>query len=524
MKQNNDSSHTQDHSITGANDDLILGRNGSSTLNWDGLILDMKKTTKEFVENVLENIIQSIVITNLDGRLVFFNKFSEKMFGYTAKEVLNRHIAILGATVPDVIGHIRQNEPFHGEITLKDKSGRRFPADVRCVPLRDELEMPIAMVGVALDLTKEREKELTEQKIARLKAFVENIVSSLKDGIQIINLDGTIKFTNKRLDEMLEYESGTLVGLSCFSVVHVEGREHFENLLSCFADDPDKVFFQTRYKTKSGKNIPVLVSAAPFIEDGSIAGIVTTVTDTSEMQSLKEQLFQSEKMSLVGTLASEVAHEINNPLGGLILAVQMLTDDIRDGRIDPKSILHELQEIGSDARRCKVIVQKLLKFSRRESEPRMMLNVNEVIEDALLLVQRQAELEGICFSKIYERDLPFIEGNSNDLQQVIINLVKNARDAMPEGGMITVSTQRLTTAKGVWVDMSIADMGPGISPEIQDKIFESFFTTKAKDKGTGLGLSVSKRIVAEHHGHITATNSPSGGAIFQIVLPTAYKA
>jgi len=502
-------------------DDSTVRPDPSKVLNWDRFILGLKKTTKEFIENVLENIIESIVITNIDGRLIFFNKFSEEMFEYKAEEVLNRHLAILGATEPDVLGHIRQNKPFRGEITLKTKKGRRFPAHVRCVPLRDEREVPIAMVGVARDLTKEKEKELTDQKIARIKEFNENIISSLKDGIQIIDLDGTIKFANTRLEKMLEYGPETLVGLSYSSVVVEEGHDHFRDLLNSVAGDPENAFFQTNFMTRSGKKIPVLVSSSPFIEDGNTVGIVTVVTDVSEIQRLKEELFQSEKMSLIGTLASEVAHEINNPLGGLIMAVRMLTDDIREGRIDPQAILQELQEIDNDARRCKTIVQKLLKFARREPEGRTMLDVSGVIDDALLLVQRQAELEGISFSKIYEENLPDIEGNSNDLQQVLINLVENARDAMPEGGIITVSSERLTTAKGKCVVISIADTGLGVSPEVADRIFEPFFTTKAKGKGTGLGLSVSKRIVEEHGGQITVRNSPGGGAVFSILLPAA---
>jgi len=119
---------------------------GKGAINWDQLILGMKRTTKEFIENVLENIIESIVITNLEGSLVFFNKYSEQMFGFKAREVLNRHIVLLGAKTPDVLDHIRRDKTFNGEITLKTKSGRTFPAHVRCVPLRDEQDRPIAMV------------------------------------------------------------------------------------------------------------------------------------------------------------------------------------------------------------------------------------------------------------------------------------------------------------------------------------------------------------------------------------------
>lgn len=460
-------------------------------------------------------------MTNSDGRLVFFNTFSEELFGYKAEEVLNRHIVVLGASEPDVMGEIRRNRPFHGEITLRTKDGRRFPAHVRCVPLRDENDRPIAMVGVARDLTKEKEKEFSDHEIARLKAFSENIIASVNDGIQIIDLQGTITFANPRLEELLEYSPGSLVGLHFSRIVIPEGRSTFRRIIASGGAIPGKTSFETRLVSRSGRRVPVLVSGSPFAEESGMVGIIVAVTDISEMERLKEDLFHSEKMSLIGTLAGEVAHEINNPLGGLVMAVQMLKEDVREGNIDPQALLDELTEIEADAKRCRRIVNKLLEFSRRMPEERTLLNVNDVIEDALLLVQRQAELDDVLFTKHYADDLPPVRGNSNDLQQVIINLVKNARDAMPEGGCIDVTTCRAMAEGADVVSVSVSDTGPGIAPTIAHRVFESFFTTKPGDKGTGLGLAVGKRIVEEHGGAISVTNRAEGGATFRIVLPAA---
>jgi len=492
------------------------------TINWDRLILGMKKTTKEFIENVLENIIESIVITNLDGYLVFFNKYSEEMFGYKADEVLNRHIVILGAKDPDVLSHIQRDETFNAEITLKTKGGRFFPAHVRCVPLRDEQDQPIAMVGVARDLTREKEKERIDSEIARLEAFNKNIIASLNDGIQIINLEGMITFVNKRLEALLEYESGELIGMHYSRAVFEEGHSLFQELIAAKGGSLGKSTFETSFLTKSGKKIRFWVNASPLVEDSLPMGIIVVVTDISEIQSLKEELFQSEKMSLVGTLASEVAHEINNPLGGLIMSVQMLLEDIETGELDFRMAVEELKEIENDARRCKKITQKLLDFSRRVPEERRRLDLTTVIEDALLLVQRQTELENISFTKLYDDKLPPVKVNSNRIQQVIINMVKNARDAMPEGGCICLSTAAVDTRdRGQWARISISDTGPGISPQIADSLFNPFVTTKKGSKGTGLGLAVSKRIVEEHGGHITLENGSQGGAMFHIDLPAA---
>ncbi len=463
------------------------------------------------------------MVTNLEGRLISFNRFSEEMFGYESDEVLNRHIAILGAIEPDVLGNIRRNQPYRGEIILKTKEGKRFPAHVRCVPLTDESDRPIGMVGVARDLTREKEKERTDREMARLQAFNENLIASLNDGVQIIRSSGVISFANKRLEDLLEFGSGELIGLHYTQIVTRECVPLFGKLVESGETLRGSSSFEARFVARSGRKIPVLVCASPFIGEERSSGMVVAVTDVSEVEKLKEELCQSEKMSLVGTLASEVAHEINNPLGGLIMAVRMLLEGLEEGDFDPDVFHEELTEIESDAGRCRRIVQKLLEFSRRLPEGKTPLNLNDVTEEAMILVQRQAELDEVSFKKFYSSSLPLVEGNSNDLQQVIINLVKNACDAMPNGGRIGVRTETTDRDDRKWVSLSISDSGPGIPEEYGDQIFKSFFTTKGTNEGTGLGLAVSMRIIKEHGGDLRFTNREAGGAVFQILLPAYHE-
>lgn len=497
-------------------------------INWNQFILGMKRSTKEFIENVLENIIESIVVTNLKGYLIFFNRFSEEMFGYRAEEVLNRHIVILGASEPDVLSTIRKGSPFRGEIELRTKGGRRFPAHVRCVPLRDDHNKPIAMVGVARDLTEEKEKQRIAQEVARLQHFNRNVIASLNDGILIMNLEGRVTFANQHLEKLLEFREGEVVGRHYSEVLVEEGPALFPSLLQGWTETAGKAgrskSFETSLVNRKGGKRLCWVSASPFIEGTSLTGVIATLTDISEIKRLKEELFQSEKLSLIGTLASEVAHEINNPLGGLVISVQMLLRDLEHDDLDWEVALEELREMENDARRCKRITQKLLDFSRRVPEERILCDPVQVIEESLFLVQRQTEVKNIDLIKDYQAEISPVRGNINSLQQVIINLVKNARDAMPEGGTITVSAvmQSLDDGNG-WILISVGDTGPGLTGAAAENAFAPFFTTKPGGKGTGLGLAVSKRIVEDHGGRISWENKEEGGALFHVLLPASEK-
>ena len=170
----------------------------------------------------------------------------------------------------------------------------------------------------------------------------------------------------------------------------------------------------------------------------------------------------------------------------------------------------------TDARRCRNITRKLLDFSRRKPEGSEPLDLKKLVETSLVFVQRQAEIENINVMKKYDENLPLVWGNTNSLQQVMINLIKNACDAMPNGGRLIITTDVLEKAgSDPWIRICVEDNGPGIPQEHSDMIFDSFFTTKEGEKGTGLGLAVSRRIVEEQGGKLTFENKRGKrGAVF----------
>jgi PAS domain S-box-containing protein len=489
-------------------------------LDWEKIILGFKRTTRQFLEDIVENISESFIVTDLQGKIVFFNKGSEKLFFYRPEEVISRHVATLGVIQPNVLAEIRNGNTFRGEVLLMRKTGERFPASIICIPLRDEDGRTMGMIGAARDLTKEKEKEEAEREINRLKEFNENLIASLNDGIQIIDKLGYITYINGRFEEIMGYERAEMIGKYYGIFIAKEAFERFakETSIGDNEEKKGKKVFETTFVTKDNRKIPVLVSSSSLYEGKNNKGTINVITDVTEINVLKEELFQSEKMTLLGKLAGEIAHEINNPLGGLIIATQMLIEDLeKKGRIQKKMLLKELKEMENDASRCRRFIGKVLNFAKMIPDKKTNVNIHNMIEDALLLVQRQARLENIHIRKYFSTEDIYVTGNSNNLQQVIINIVNNAREAiLPNPGEITLKTYVKSGDRKKWAHIEVSDTGKGIPRSIMDRMFDSFFTTKPN--GTGLGLSVSKRIIEEHGGKIVVKNQPGGAAVV-ISLP-----
>lgn len=249
---------------------------------------------------------------------------------------------------------------------------------------------------------------------------------------------------------------------------------------------------------------------------------------TNELETAQNQLLQSEKMSAVGQLAAGVAHELNNPLAGILGYSQFAMEKLRakpDGDFDEKQMAaftRYLADIEKQARRCKAIVQNLLRFSRSSHDVAVAtVNLNNALRETVELLRHQVEIQQISLELSVDDSIPEIVGNAGKLQQVFTNLIINAMHATDKGGEIKVSSKHSPTLgefAGA-VEVAIEDSGSGISEENISKIFEPFFTTKEVGSGTGLGLSVSYGIVREHGGEIRVTSEPGKGSRFAVILP-----
>ncbi|MBI4657204.1 MAG: response regulator [Elusimicrobia bacterium] len=235
-----------------------------------------------------------------------------------------------------------------------------------------------------------------------------------------------------------------------------------------------------------------------------------------QLQETQSQLIQAEKMSALGQLAGGLAHEISNPLSGILGLTQLILENSETASQNYK----DLKEIEKAVFRCKKIISSLLSFARQDKFSLEPVNINEIIEETLVLCARQMEVnQHVKIVKRFGENLPRAHGDFQQLMQVFLNLITNARDVMPDGGELTIETGRSDENGRKFVTAVFRDTGPGIRQDIIDKIFDPFFTTKPVGKGTGLGLSVCMGIVHRHNGKIEATNGAEKGAVFTVSLP-----
>jgi signal transduction histidine kinase len=278
--------------------------------------------------------------------------------------------------------------------------------------------------------------------------------------------------------------------------------------------------YQVDVVGKDGGNIPISLNASVVYEGGVEKATVGFFHDLrqslkmrKELEETQIQLLQAEKMASLGKLAAGVAHQINNPLGGIILFAGLMLEEY-----DLEAAAREdVQRILRDAERCKDTVKELLEFARQTRHEMRPLDINKAITRTLFLLENQTLFQNIEIVRQLDETIPPVHGDSQQLNHLFMNIILNAAQAMRGNGTLTVSTRRGVNDKRAHI--AIADTGPGIPPEVMPHIFEPFFTTKEEGEGTGIGLSLVYGIVENHGGAIRAVNREPHGTSFFIELP-----
>jgi PAS domain S-box-containing protein len=376
------------------------------------------------------------------------------------------------------------------------------------------LESLASYIGIALQnasLYARLESKIAE--FERLKEFNENIVESINVGILAIDLDDRIESWNAQMEAMYAMSRAEALGQELRSVFPAE----FVDAIDRFRSDPGvHQIYKFPLMTRAGEQRTANIAVAPLLSRDFISvGRIILVDDITERVTLESQLAQADKLSSIGLLAAGVAHEINTPLAVISSYAQMLSKQLRaDPRLSPV-----LDKITQQSFRAAEIANGLLNFSRTSTTEFRETNLNQVIKDTLSLVEHQFKTARITVDLELADHLPTIQGNPGKLQQVFLNLLLNAKDAMPDGGNL-----RLATLVNGHVEAVVSDSGVGIAPEHLKRIYDPFFTTKTMPRpgdrrGTGLGLSVSYGIIQEHAGKIHVESAIGEGTTFHLEFP-----
>lgn len=359
--------------------------------------------------------------------------------------------------------------------------------------------------------------------LQRSNAFLRNLIGSSIDAVIAADRRGKILFFNDGAVEITGYSVD-----QALNEIHIRdiypgdgAKEVMRKLRSDEYGGKGKLkSYQVNLLNMKGQEIPISLNAAIIYEGDAEAATIGFFHDMRETLRMREelektqiQLLQAEKMSSLGKLAASVAHQLNNPLGGITLYAQLMMEEY----VLEDPAMEDLKRILKDAQRCSNTVKELLEFARQTRQEMRPHNMNEAISRTLFLLENQAIFQNIEIEKILLPSLPAIPGDIQQLNHLFMNIILNAAEAMDGNGKLTVATD--LAPGGDRIVIEISDTGPGIPEDVLPHIFEPFYTTKEEGKGTGLGLSLAYRIVEGHRGRLSAKNRAGGGAAFLIELP-----
>ena len=368
-------------------------------------------------------------------------------------------------------------------------------------------------------------QSLIRRVLNRADAFLWNLIQSSVDAIIATDMRGNIFIFNSEATRILGYTAEEVIGrIHITDLYPIEtARDIMEKLRSEDHGGRNRlVGYEMEGFSKDGKRIPVRVNASLVLVNGKEFGSVGFFQDQRERLKMEEalskaqaQLLQAEKMGSLGRLAAGIAHQINNPLSGIVLFSNLLLEDPAIAGIPEWA--SDLRRVVEDAERCRAIVKELLEFARQTQQRLQPVDLNEALQHKMLLLEDQVLFQNVTFVTELGSDLPIIHIDPQQLDHVFINLMINAAQAMDGRGTLTLRTRVLEG--GAFAEFQVSDTGMGIPAEIQTRIFEPFFTTKAIGVGTGLGLSMVYGIVERHGGSIRVDSEVGLGTTFTVRLP-----
>jgi PAS domain S-box-containing protein len=490
---------------------------GQQTIHVLKDITDRREAEKRYRE-LFDNIQEGLFFSTPGGRFIEVNDALVNMFGYSSREellqvdipteiYLSPDDRILHEKAMEDHGHMRNYEA-----TLRRKNGSPIYVLINAFGMYDSLGRLVQIRGLMLDVTG---LHTYQSELHRERDFSGKILSNTQSLILVTDTAGLISYANRRWYDA-GFEQRELLGRPLLELAAPGFVHRLSEALQTILRGEQVDNLEVQIMRGNGHVGHFSVNLSPMRdEQNNINSIVVVMTDVTDSSELRDKLVHAEKLAAVGQLVSGVAHEVNNPLTAILGFADLLLENPEI----PETARKDLRVILLEAQRTKTIVQNLLSFARQMPPQRNAVQLNQIIRRTIQLRSYDFNSHGIDIVEHLDEGLPDVNGDAHQLQQVFLNILNNAYDAVHEIGR-PARIEIMSTKSGNAVEVSFRDNGQGISQP--DRIFDPFFTTKEIGKGTGLGLSICYGIVKEHGGEILCHNNTDGyGATFIVRFPAA---
>ncbi|HYP09278.1 MAG TPA: PAS domain S-box protein [Bryobacteraceae bacterium] len=484
--------------------------------------------SEEYFRSLIENALDIITVLDMDGSVRYGSPSFERMLGYP-------HGALTGENLFRLV-HPEDRERVHGLLEV----GAQHPGATHSIEFRvlhrkgawrvleaigKRFERESSVAGFVLNSRDITERKRSEEAVRHANETLRAVIDTSPLAIYTLDLEGVVRTWNSSAQQMFGYTREEAIGQPLPMIFPEEGPEFRDRLTAVMAGESQEGK-EERRRAKDGEGIDVSYWNAPLRDaDGAVTGLVEMVADNTERKRLEEQFRQVQKMEAVGRLAGGVAHDFNNLLTVITGYCQMLLERFPEG----DQTREDMQQVLKAADRATTLTRQLLAFSRKQIVQPKVIELGALVADMQQMLKR---LLGVKIDLALEIDPTAgkVRVDPGQLEQVIVNLVVNARDAMPDGGTLAIrlqnrfleaesGTREMPIKPGTYVVLEVSDTGTGMTDEVRSHLFEPFFTTKEKGRGTGLGLSTSYGIVKQNHGEIEVRSELGHGSTFSIFLP-----
>ena len=493
---------------------------------------------------VLEASPNPIVAIDAEGRIVYVNRRAETVFGYRRRELLGQTLERLlpGRIAERHVGHrdgfiahpVTRPMGIGLELAGRRKDGTEFPVEVSLAPV--ETDDGLQVFATVVDITvRIRARRTAESALAESESRFRAVLEVSPDAIIAVDAEASITYVNPRAEATFGYSRGELLGQRVERLLpeHIAERHvgHRDGFIAHPVARPMGTGLDVAGRRKDGSEFPVQISLSP-VKTAEGIQVFATVVDITARKTAEAQLLQAQKLESIGRLAGGIAHDFNNMLFAISGYAEILAQDLSLGpplEIDRAAALESVEAISQAAERATVLTSQLLAFGRRRVVSPRVLDLNDRI---VAIEPMLRPLIGERVNLVLELDpkTGYIEADPGQLDQILVNLVVNARDAMPDGGTVKIETgngsfdetyasDHVEVTAGQYVLMAVRDTGQGMDPKTREHIFEPFFTTKELGKGTGLGLAMIYGIVRQAGGHIRLDSEPAKGSTFKLYFP-----